>query len=358
MKTEIQKSDAVEMASHTIAAHASVGEALRRINSLHNVPLTLFVEDDGKCVVGSMTDGDLRRALLSGLGMEAEVGLAMRRDFIALRPGCDQMGIFDCARRRNVRLLPRLDGMGRLIGMIDLSVTKSLLPVDAVLMAGGRGERLRPLTLSTPKPLLKVGGKAIIDYNVEELESNGVERIFITVNYLKEQIEAHFSKPRRAEIMCVSEPKRLGTMGSLALVKGLQADDVLVMNSDLLTTISFEDMLRHHRSVGADLTMATVGYNVTVPFAVIEIDGDRVTGLREKPSYNYSANAGVYIMKRQLLERIVPGEYLDAPDFIEGLIADGLKVSHFPVKGLWVDIGSPADFKYADELMSRPVDRR
>lgn len=339
-------------AGHTISACSSLREALRRINSLHNVPLTLFVLDRDGRVAGSMTDGDLRRALLAGHGMESSVEEAMRRDFLALRPGDDAIEVFDQARRRNVKLLPRLDADGRMRDMVDLSLTKSLLPVDAVLMAGGRGERLRPLTLTTPKPLLRVGGKAIIDYNVDELEAHGVERIFVTVNYLKEQIEAHFSCPRRARIACVAEPKRLGTMGSLALVEGLKADDILVMNSDLLTTLNFEEMLRHHRSTDADLTMATVGYNVTVPFAVLDIDGDRVTGLREKPSYNYSANAGVYIMKRRLLDRIVPGEYLDAPDFIESLIADGLKVAYFPVKGLWIDIGSPADFKYADELMS------
>lgn len=340
--------------SHLIPASASLLEAMERINSLAGTPLTLFaVGADGR-VAGSVTDGDIRRALVAGHPVDAPVAEAMHRDFLALRDGADTLALFALARGKGVVLLPKLDADGRPAGITDLRKAKSLLPLDAVMMAGGRGERLRPLTLDTPKPLLKVGGKAIIDYNVEELEANGVERIFVTVNYLKEQIKEHFAAPRQARVVCVEEPKRLGTIGSLALVDGLQTDNILLMNSDILTNLSFEQMFRHHIATGADLTMATIGYNVAVPFAILELDGHRVTGLREKPSFNYSANAGVYIMKRSLLGRIAPGEYLDAPDFIEGLIADGLTVSHFPITGTWIDIGSPSDFKYADELMTRP----
>ncbi len=338
--------------NHIIVASAAIIEALEKINSLKGEQLTLFAVDSEQRVVGSVTDGDLRRALLAGIRLNDEVEKAMNPNFLAITPLSDTLQTFAEARRRNISLLPRLDKTGHLIATLDLNRVKSILPLDAVMMAGGRGERLRPLTFSTPKPLLKVGGKAIIDYNVEELEANGLERIFVTVNYLKEQIQEHFSTPRAACVKCVAEPKRLGTMGSLALVEGLKNENVLVMNSDLLTTISFENMFRHHIGSRADLTIATIGYNVTVPFAVLEIDGDRVTGLREKPSYNYSANAGVYILKRSLIERITPGEYLDAPDFIEMLIGAGKKVSHFPIDGMWIDIGSPGDFKYADELMS------
>lgn len=344
----------IDITRHTITGGTSLLKAMERINSLQGGALTLFVEDPEKRLAGSVTDGDIRRALTAGARLDSPVETAMHRDFLSLGPGQDPLGTFAKARHLGIRLLPRLDSQRRLSAIIDLKATKSLLPLDAVLMAGGRGERLRPMTLTTPKPLLKIGGKAIIDYNVDELEANGIERIFITVNYLKEQLQEHFSIPRRASTICVEEPKRLGTMGSLALVEGLRCDDILVMNSDILTSLSFEEMLRHHKAVDADLTMATISYNFAVPFAILEIEGDRVNGLQEKPSFNYSANAGVYIMKRSLMGRITPGEYLDAPDFISELIADGLKVSHFPIDGTWIDIGSPADFKHADELMSRP----
>lgn len=347
--------------SHTkymISAEASLLSAMERINRLSDDSLTLFVEPFSGAgrIAGSLTDGDIRRALISGASLTDPVDSAMRRDYMALRPDDDALRVFARARSRGVRMLPRLDSDGCIAEVIDLATRKNLLPLDAVLMAGGRGERLRPLTLETPKPLLRIGGKPIIDYNVEELEANGIENIFVTVNYLKEQLIEHFASRRgTARVSCVEEPCRLGTMGSLALVEGLSHDNLLVMNSDVLTGLSFADMLRHHLDSDADLTMATIGYNVAVPFAILDIDGDRVTGMKEKPSYNYSANAGVYMMKRSLVSRIVPGKYLDAPDFILSLIADGLKVSHFPIRGTWIDIGSPADFKYADELMSRPA---
>lgn len=346
------------LAKYLISSEATLLHAMERINALADTSLTLFVvesADTGR-ICGSLTDGDIRRALTDGGASLADpVTTAMRRKYLALLPADDPMTVFDKARTRGVKMLPRLDADGRLADIIDLRAMKNILPLDAVLMAGGRGERLRPLTLEKPKPLLEIGGKPIIDYNVEELEANGVDNIFVTVNYLKEQIIDHFSRPRpRTRIECVAEPCRLGTMGSLALVEGLSHDNVLVMNSDVLTGLSFADMLRHHIDSGADLTMATIGYNVAVPFAILDLDGDRVTGMKEKPSYNYSANAGVYILKRSLISRIEPGQYLDAPDFILSLIADGLKVSHFPINGTWIDIGSPADFKYADELMSRP----
>ena len=344
----------IDINRHIIPESASLLEAMQSINALCGTAMTLFVCDAERRVSGSVTDGDIRRSLIAGAGLESPVETAMHRDFLCISPDDDPLDAFDNARRLGIRLMPMLDSERRLQSIIDLKTTKCMLPLDAVMMAGGRGERLRPLTLKTPKPLLKIGGKAIIDYNVDELEANGIERIFITVNYLKEPLQEHFSVPRRAATVCVEEPRRLGTMGSLALVDGLRHDDILVMNSDILTDLDFEAMFRHHKASEADLTMATIAHNIAVPFAILKTEGDRVVGLQEKPSFNYSANAGVYILKRSLLSRITPGEYLDAPDFIESIISDRLKVCHFPINGTWIDIGSPADFRHADELMNRP----
>ncbi|MDE5773355.1 MAG: NTP transferase domain-containing protein, partial [Muribaculaceae bacterium] len=213
---------------------------------------------------------------------------------------------------------------------------------------GGRGERLRPLTLDTPKPLLEVGGTPIIDYNVESLLRYGAGDIYVTVNYLKEQIVEHFSQDRYREVVtCVEEPMRLGTMGSLALCEGLREDTVLVMNSDLLTNMSFEKMWLQHIGSGAALTMATVPYTVSIPFAIIESEGRRITGLSEKPTFNYFVNAGVYMMRRDVAESIPRGSYLDAPDLIEELIGRGERVEYYPIDGTWLDIGSPRDYEAA-----------
>lgn len=188
----------IDINRHIIPESASLLEAMQSINALCGTAMTLFVCDAERRVSGSVTDGDIRRSLIAGAGLESPVETAMHRDFLCISPDDDPLDAFDNARRLGIRLMPMLDSERRLQSIIDLKTTKCMLPLDAVMMAGGRGERLRPLTLKTPKPLLKIGGKAIIDYNVDELEANGIERIFITVNYLKEQLQEHFSVPRRA----------------------------------------------------------------------------------------------------------------------------------------------------------------
>lgn len=342
----------VDISAHTLAATASVREALSRLNALPGSRMTLFALNEESRAVGSLTDGDIRRALLRGISVDSAIDGVMNRNFHRVGPADDLAEAIMRGRGLGLRLLPRLDEEGHITDILDLNEIKGALPLDAVLMAGGKGERLRPLTINTPKPLLKVGDKAIIDYNVDELRANGIENIFVTVNYLKEQIIAHFDG-RGEGVRCVAEPTRMGTFGSLSLVAPeLVHDNVLVMNSDLLTTISFDALYRRHLATGADLTMSVVSYNVSVPYAILETEGNRVAALREKPVYNYFANAGVYLLKRELLSRIAPEEYLDAPDFIESLIADGKKVSYYLIDGIWIDIGSPADFTRATELMS------
>lgn len=340
---------------HSIPTNATLRQALVAINDVSGGAMTLFAIGADRRPQGTVTDGDIRRAIIAGKNLDDPVADAMNRHFLSLRHGDDPQHTVERARTLGITLLPKLDAEGFITEILDLRLIRTILPIDAVLMAGGRGERLRPLTLDCPKPLLKVGGKAIIDYNVEELAACGVTNIFATVNYLHRQIEQHFEKPvGGVRVKCVTEPCRLGTLGSLALVDGLENDNVLVMNSDLLTTLDFAAMLTHHRQTEADLTMAAVPYNVTVPFAILQTEGDYVKGMAEKPTYNHMANAGVYIIRREAIGKIEKGVYLDAPDFILSLISEGRKVSYFPVDGTWIDIGSPADYRYADSLMSRP----
>ncbi|MBO4964816.1 MAG: NTP transferase domain-containing protein [Muribaculaceae bacterium] len=339
---------------HAISSDATMYDALVALNALSGSSLTLFALDGEGKFVGPLTDGDIRRALIGGAKSDDSVMRAVNQQFLALTDSDDPFDIFSKAKARHIRMLPHLRE-GFICEIHDLKSIKALLPLDAVLMAGGRGERLRPLTLERPKPLLPVGGKAIIDYNVEELADNGIRNIFVTVNYLKEQIIMHFAeKKTSARIECVAEPKRMGTIGSLSLVAPqLTHDNILLMNSDLLTTLDYASLYRHHIETGADVTIAAVPYIVSVPYAIMHTDGPFITGLEEKPTFNYFANGGVYILRRELIERIRPDEYLDAPDFIDSLLADGKRVAYFPIEGIWIDVGSPDDYKYADNLMSR-----
>lgn len=344
--------------NHLISDSATLRDAFEALNRLSGGNMTLFVVDASGHLAGSLTDGDLRRAIISGFNLDASAASACRRDCLRVEKGSDMVTSISEARERGVTLLPVIAENGRIIDLLDLQTIKTILPIDAVLMAGGRGERLRPLTLERPKPLLEIGSKPIIDYNIEELRANGVENIFVTVNYLKEQLIEHFSNKRFAgKVRCISEPRPLGTMGSLSLIpdEDFNHDDVLVMNSDLLTTLSFERMYQHHRASGAALTVAATPYTVSIPFAIMRTEGTRVTGLTEKPTYNYFANAGVYMMRRDVVRSIPKGDYLDAPDLIEQLIKKGERVESYPIDGIWIDIGSPDDYRYANELMSRPI---
>ncbi|MDE6444003.1 MAG: nucleotidyltransferase family protein [Muribaculaceae bacterium] len=343
---------------HAIPTDASVRDALAAINNLSGAAMTLFAITPQGSLAGTVTDGDIRRAIIAGAGLDDMVERVMHTGFLSVSPGEDEFLAIAEGRRRRLSLLPVVRD-GHICDIIDLQSVKTRLPIDAVLMAGGRGERLRPLTLTTPKPLLEVGGKPIIDYNIDELEACGVRNIYVTVNYLAEQIMEHFSRRKgTARIVCVREPRRLGTIGSLALIDDFSNDDVLLMNSDLLTGIDFEAMYLHHKRNGADITVAAVPYTVSVPFAIMRLEGEKVVGLEEKPTYNYLANAGVYLLKRHLMERIPKGEFLDAPDFVTSVIDDGGNVGCFPLQGTWIDIGSPDDYRHANEMMSHPLLRR
>lgn len=338
---------------HTVKGSFTIRETLKVLNTLSGDSMTVFAVDDYGRIIGSVTDGDIRRAIIAGHTPDDRTRDIAFRNFTSLNAGAtpkERYAVVAEARQRRLNLLPIVD-KGEVVDILDLRKLKSALPVDAVLMAGGKGERLRPMTIETPKPLLKVGGKAIIDYNVESLMRHGVRDIYVTVNYLKDQIIKHFADPRwEGRVHCVEEPCRLGTIGSVALIDNLANDHVIVMNSDLLTNIDFERLWHHHVDSGAALTMSTIPYIVSVPFAILRTEGDRVLGLEEKPTFNYFANAGVYMADRDSLARIRKGEYLDAPDFAENLIADGRKVSHFAIEGTWIDIGSPDDFRHAQSV--------
>ena len=318
--------------------------------------MTLFVTDREGHLTGTLTDGDVRRALLAGKGLDSPVAEAAHTAFRSVRLGNIDVAALRDYRAAGITLVPVLDAAGCLHHIIDLSRSRTVLPLRAVLMAGGKGERLRPATLTTPKPLLEIEGKAIIDYNIEALAACGITDITVTTRYLAEKIDEHFSRPvAGVQVRTVREDEPLGTIGAVALLESGEAEgNTLVMNSDLLTTISFEEMYLLHRSRGADATIAVVPYQVSVPYAILSLDPDdpdSVTGIEEKPSYSYYANAGIYIFSNALLSTLAKGERCDATELIDRAIAAGRRVTYYPIKGTWIDVGSPVDFRQAGELM-------
>lgn len=341
------------MKNHFISQEITLLEALSRINSVAPEPLVLFVLDADQRMVGTLTDGDSRRALIAGASVNDKVEKIMHHNFNYMKVE-DIGNVKEIKRQKELmmKLVPVLDKDKHIVEIINLEKYQTRLPIDAVLMAGGKGERLRPLTEKTPKPLLPVGGKAIIDHNIDRLISNGVKHINVTVNYLREQLEEHFREPKgEVQVLTVREPKYLGTIGSIRFVKEFYNDTVLVMNSDLFTNINYEDFYLHFKEHNAEMSVAAVPYTVSVPYGIFDLDGREIQGLIEKPTYNYYANAGIYLIKRTALDEIPEDTFFNATDLIEKLISEEKKVIRFPLNGTWIDIGNPQEYQKANELV-------
>ena len=331
---------------HIIYNTESILTGIRMLNEIADaLSLTLFVVDPQSMrMVGTVTDGDIRRALARGCGLDCSICEVMNPRFTFIEEGNFDPNILRYIRKMLFKLVPILDAEGHIVRILSFADGHSYLPIDAVLMAGGKGERLRPMTLTTPKPLLEVAGKPIIDYNIDNLLSHGVDHINVTVNYLAEQIENHFAQPtgNGVRVKCIREPQYLGTMGSIKFITEWHNDTVLVMNSDLFTNIDLEDFYLHFKKHDAEMSVAAVPYNVNVPYGIFEIENTReIKGIKEKPNFHYYANAGIYLIKRSVLDRIPEGTFYNATDLMEQLIADNCKVIRFPLSGYWIDIGKP-----------------
>lgn len=336
---------------YMIQESATIRDALVALDGNTHDWQTLFVIDDDERMVGTLTDGDIRRGLIKGAALNDSVSSVMHKDFKYLRDGQYDASLLKSFRERQILFIPVIDGKDRVVKVCNLIKYRNFLPVDAVLMAGGKGERLRPLTEKTPKPLLPVGGKAIIDHNVDRLISFGIKHISVTVNYLGEQLEEHFREPRNeVQVNCIREPKFLGTLGSIRFVPEFFNDAVLVMNSDLFTNINYEDFYLHFKEHDADMSVAAVPYDIDIPLGILNLDGRYITGLSEKPHYGYYANAGIYLIKRSALDLIPENTMFHSTDLVDALIKVGRKVIRFPIGGTWIDIGTPQEFKRANDM--------
>lgn len=344
----------ISLEQQCIKHTATILDALSALDVLSGSTLVLFIINDIKQVVGTLTDGDIRRALLEGAQLTTQVGDVMHTSFSFLKTTeKDHTATINALRKRRIMVVPLLDEDNYLVKVYNLKELHSILPIDAVLMAGGKGERLRPLTEKTPKPLLPVGDKAIIDHNIDRLISFGLEHISVTVNYLKEQLEEHFAEPRQGvKVNTVCEPKFLGTLGSIQFVDTFYNDTILVMNSDIFTDIDYEDFYLHFKQHNADMSVAAVPYTVSVPYGIMNLDGRNIKGMIEKPRYNYYANAGIYLIKRSVLDFIPEGEFYNATDLIDDLIKMNKSMIRYPINGTWIDIGNPQEYAKAKDLVS------
>lgn len=336
---------------HTIQQEQSVRDALIKLDKL-GTDAILFVVDAENKLIGSLTDGDLRRGFIKGLGFDNSILEYIQPNPSYIREDENSVEKLESYRAELLKIIPVLDNNNRVVEIINFRTQTSVLPVDAVLMAGGEGKRLRPFTETTPKPLLKIGDKPIIEHNIDRLINVGIKNIHLSINYLGNQIEDYFGngKSKNVSIKYIKEDKPLGTIGSILLADKLVNNEVLVMNSDLLTNIDFTDFYRTFHNSGADMAVAATTYNVDVPYAVLEADNEqKVVSLKEKPRYTYFSNAGIYLIKTSVLELIPKNSFFDITDLMEKVIDLNMKLITFPINGYWLDIGKHDDYKKAQE---------
>lgn len=313
-----------------------------------------IVVDEHRRLLGTLTDGDIRRALLRHLPLDIAVSEVMCASPQVARREWTREHILSIMETTQLLQLPVIDEQNRVVGLETLHdlLDKRQLDNPVFLMAGGFGTRLYPLTQDCPKPLLKVGGKPILELILESFIEAGFHRFYMSTHYLPEMIRAHFGDGKRwgVSIKYIHEEEPLGTGGALGLLPHDEIDlPMLMMNGDLLTRVNYRGLLQFHQEHDNVATMCVREYEHRVPYGVITSDGHRVTGMVEKPVQRFFINAGIYVLAPELVHSVKPGTRIDMPTLLEGAMAKGSDVTMFPMHEYWLDIGRIEDFKRAQE---------
>jgi dTDP-glucose pyrophosphorylase len=352
----------VQMSEKPLLPEARLMDAVRAIE-ISRRRTAVVVDGDGR-LLGTLTDGDIRRHLLSGGSLEMPVSKAMNPSPVIAEIGSPDGYMKDLMRRGNVLAIPLVDKCGkflRLMHLIDLEqpdTQGSVAPLGfafAVIMAGGLGNRLRPLTEAIPKPMLEIGGVPLLERQIQRLVKVGISRAYISVNYLSHIIEDYFGDGRDfgLEICYLREQEKLGTAGSLSLLPEQPERPIMVMNGDILTTSDLDSLYSFHMFHGARITVAAIDHRVDIPYGVIRADGPFVTGLVEKPSERFLCNAGIYAVSPETLNLLPKGNHSNMTDLIDACLAQTFPVAVFPVHEYWNDIGTPDDLERAREYFAK-----
>lgn len=328
----------------------SIREAIRLID-LSDVQIVLVVDKDRR-LLGTVTDGDVRRGILKGISLDDPVKKIMNSSPITRHANESRKFIISKMRAKKVRQLPVIDEDGRLVGLETYD--ELLAPKEktnlVILMAGGLGERLRPLTEKCPKPMLKIGDKPILENILTNFIEYGFRRFFISVNYMADTIKSHFGNgfDWGVEIEYLHENHRLGTAGALSLIPENPSEPILVMNGDLMTKINFSQLLDFHSEQKAKATMCVREYDFQVPYGVVKLDHHTITAIEEKPVQRLFVNAGIYVLEPEVLNMIPKNIYFDMPTLFEEMISQRYETAAFPIREYWLDIGHLEDFERAN----------
>ncbi len=340
-----------------MTADHSILDAINRMDA-NRLGIILIVSDDFK-LLGTITDGDIRRAMLAQLDMDSPTSVLLGRKGGTpyekpITAHLDPQGVthLELLQKHGILHLPIVDADDRVVGLVtrDDFLRDQTLPLSAVIMAGGAGRRLMPLTEDTPKPMLPVGDRPLLEIIVEQLRQAGVRRLHVTTHHKPEKISEHFGdgKGFGVDMSYVSEDRPLGTAGALALME-VPSETTLVINGDILTGVDVRSMLSFHREHHAELTVAVRQYDIQLPYGVVECNGPLIERLTEKPLVKYFVNAGLYLLEPSVYRFVPSGQPSDMTDVIQRLLDAGRPVCSFPVREYWLDIGHHADYEKAQE---------
>lgn len=337
--------------NYTIQREACLLEALKKLDQ-EKSNQTLFVLDEQDRLIGTVTDGDIRRGLIRGLNLNSQIEKFCFPNFSFINSKIDVSTIHRL-KKNGIKVLPKLNSSGQIEKVYDLAQLNSILPLHAVIMAGGKGERLLPLTEKTPKPMLQLGDKPIIEHNIDKLISFGIDTITISVRYLSEQIINYFGdgSSKGISINYIEEDTPLGTIGSVAQIDEINHNTILVLNSDVFTNINLEDFYLNFEKENADMAVASIPYSVDIPYAIMELNDNTITSFKEKPKNTYYANAGIYLIKKESIKYIPKNSFFNATDLMDVIMTNNGKLIHSPITGYWIDIGKHDDYNKAKEII-------
>ena len=336
------------MDNYSISPNASILDALRLID---NTGIAAAVVCENGLVKGILTDGDLRRAIIAGARLDASIKPYYKKNFTSASPEATRADILELMQARTIDQIPIIDEVGSLLGIHTMHsiLGAAIKPNVAVIMAGGKGSRLGKLTLNTPKPMLKVAGKPILERLILHLVSHGIRQIYLSVNYLSEVIEEYFGDGSNwgCEISYLHEDEPLGSGGALSLLPTVPEHPVILMNGDLLIEANISQMLRFHQENTNHATMGVHFYSHEVPFGCVEIEGNRIKMLEEKPVLTKMINAGVYVFSPDALKTVPKQTFFPVTSLFEQALHMGKPCGAYPVEGSWIDIGNPSQLKQA-----------
>jgi dTDP-glucose pyrophosphorylase len=332
-----------------ISPESTIGDAIRAIDQ-SRIQIALVVDRQG-VLLGTVTDGDVRRGLLRGLGTEKPVPLIMNARPTTVAEEEPPARVLELMKRTTHRCIPSVDKAGKIARVYHLAdfLRTQARTNTVVIMAGGLGSRLNPLTRETPKPLIRVGPKPILENILDNFREYGFRDFFLSVNYKAEMVKAYFGDGSRWDIRIryLEEATRLGTAGSLSLLESRPEQPLIVMNGDLITKVNFEQMLDFHAEHGAHATMGVREYDLQVPFGVVKLDGDRITAIDEKPLHRFFVNAGIYVLEPEALDLVPRNVEFDMTTLFHSLSKQGRRTSAFPIREYWLDVGRLDDLERA-----------